>query len=350
MSELINTHHSRATIRWKLLAGVSSLALTVYVSAASMVRAEDADHPLLWIELGGQAAWNENSQEAFLSPFTPAVPTPFEIISLAAVEKPARASWDENAAISFQPADSKWVFSAGVRYGRSGRHQFLSQRTETPDTPTGVLVAYQNITASTSESHAILDFSAGRDVGVGMGISSFVNLGVRYVQFSASRNTFIQSQPTNVGFPYTYHRINAHLVAARKFSGVGPSLSWDASARLAGDRDNGEIGIDWGVNAALLFGRQSARGHHQTTNVLYYTFYPRRSYDNSVPISRGKQITVPNVGGFAGVSWRVPNAKVSVGYRADFFFGAMDGGIDTARKENVGFYGPFASVSVGLGG
>jgi hypothetical protein len=37
-------------------------------------------------------------------------------------------------------------------------------------------------------------------------------------------------------------------------------------------------------------------------------------------------------------------------YRADFFFGAMDGGIDTAKKENVGFYGPFATISIGLGG
>jgi hypothetical protein len=28
----------------------------------------------------------------------------------------------------------------------------------------------------------------------------------------------------------------------------------------------------------------------------------------------------------------------------------MDGGIDTAKMENVGFYGPFASVSVEIGG
>jgi hypothetical protein len=44
------------------------------------------------------------------------------------------------------------------------------------------------------------------------------------------------------------------------------------------------------------------------------------------------------------------NAKVKFGYRADLFLGAMDGGIDTAKKENVGFYGPFATVSVGIGG
>ncbi len=35
MSELINTHDNRATIRWKLLTGASALALTAYVSSTS---------------------------------------------------------------------------------------------------------------------------------------------------------------------------------------------------------------------------------------------------------------------------------------------------------------------------
>ena len=61
-------------------------------------------------------------------------------------------------------------------------------------------------------------------------------------------------------------------------------------------------------------------------------------------------VTVPNVGGFAGLSFQIQNFKVSAGYRADLFFNAMDGGIDTRKSENIGFYGPFASVSVGLGG
>jgi len=47
---------------------------------------------------------------------------------------------------------------------------------------------------------------------------------------------------------------------------------------------------------------------------------------------------------------RFPNAKISLGYRADLFFGAIDGGIDKVKRENVGFYGPFANISVGIGG
>ena len=58
---------------------------------------------------------------------------------------------------------------------------------------------------------------------------------------------------------------------------------------------------------------------------------------------------VPNIGGFAGISWRLPTAKVSIGYRADFFFNAIDGGIAARKSENRGFYGPFASISIGIG-
>ena len=58
---------------------------------------------------------------------------------------------------------------------------------------------------------------------------------------------------------------------------------------------------------------------------------------------------MPNVGGFAGLSFRYADAKFSLGYRADFFFGAIDGGIDTRKSENRGFNGPFASISVGVG-
>ncbi len=138
----------------------------------------DADHPLIWIELDGQAAWNESGQQAFLSPFVPTGPTPFEVASPAAVERQARVSWDENAAISFEPAGSDWKLSAAIVYGRSNRHQFLDQLTQS--TYVGVYRAYQDITASSSESHAILDFQAGRDFGLGRGVSSTINLGVRF--------------------------------------------------------------------------------------------------------------------------------------------------------------------------
>lgn len=59
---------------------------------------------------------------------------------------------------------------------------------------------------------------------------------------------------------------------------------------------------------------------------------------------------MPNLGGFAGVSFLYSDAKVNFGYLGDFLFGAIDGGLDTAKKETRGFYGPFATVNIGLGG
>jgi hypothetical protein len=50
------------------------------------------------------------------------------------------------------------------------------------------------------------------------------------------------------------------------------------------------------------------------------------------------------------VSFRYSGAKVSFGYRGEIFFNAMDDGFDTARSADRSFHGPFATLSIGLGG
>jgi hypothetical protein len=120
---------------------------------------------------------------------------------------------------------------------------------------------------------------------------------------------------------------------------------------LLGTVDDGQLALDWGVNAAVLFGRQKANISHQSTVIIkngHYTGavipYPH------VTRSRSRTVTIPNIGGFAGLSYRFTNAKISAGYRADFFFGAKDGGLDIRRTTDVGFHGPYATISIGLGG
>lgn len=352
MSELIKRNDNRATIRWKLLTGASALALSAATVAA---KAQDADRPVIWLELGGQFTQLENNQETYLPPFVEGTRLPFITQSPDGIEKNPKHSWDSSAQISFQPAGSDWVFSARLQYGRATKNKSLSQRTAHPSSGYYFLryLAYQNVSGQSAESHAIVDFSAGREVGLGMlghGTSSVASIGVRYAHLGSKTGVGIQYQPTNA--VYTYHRFYGSLAAKRDFTGIGPSISWDASATIAGNSSDSSISLDWGVNGAVLFGRQRAKIHHQTTNLA--VGYPEGSnrhpvYQRPTSPTRSGQTVVPNLGGFAGVSWRYADAKVSLGYRADYFFNAIDGGIDTAKKENRAFYGPFASISVGIG-
>jgi hypothetical protein len=226
-----------------------------------------------------------------------------------------------------------------------------------------------------------MDFQVGRDVGLGLfgrSGSSTLNLGVRFAQFVSHSHITINENPdwhfrskyvgtlfpslpwTKVPGGQPFHSYAGNFDSARSFTGLGPSLSWKNAAPVVSGDDR-SVTFDWGVNAALLFGRQKARTHHQTT-ALYHdghgnpvisnpaSYTTAYVHPNTPDHTRNKSVVVPNVGGFAGLSFRYDVAKVSLGYRADFFFGAMDGGIDARKTYDRNFYGPFATISIGLGG
>jgi len=394
MSELMNTHGERSDFRWQLLATASALALIVTVYEADVAIASPDDHPTVWIELGGQLERVDGGQETFAPPFILASPRPpAETVSpLSLIHDPRYAKGAE-ASISISPQNSDWVFSAAVRYGRSNSDKRVHQQSYPgPFTkyysghtrPVFPLAAkFSDTAVKASERHLVLDFQVGKDVGLGMfgskEGSSVINLGVRFAQFNNRSNISLKSIPdwrfsykylnypsygfTNVKIVKSqpYHSNMAQFSANRSFHGIGPSLSWKASAPVAGNAETSEISFDWGVNAALLFGRQKTRTHHQTTARHHYlqpgqfltvpgshvTLYQNPATPDHI---RSRSVTVPNVGGFAGLSFRYANAKISAGYRADFFFGAIDGGIDGRKAYDRNFYGPFATVSIGLGG
>jgi hypothetical protein len=109
----------------------------------------------------------------------------------------------------------------------------------------------------------------------------------------------------------------------------------------------------------VLFGKQKVRVQHQATGwyqtggFFDFSNIPPRQIvyqPGLVSLARKKSVTVPNIGGFAGISFKYDAAKVSFGYKADFFFGAIDGGIDARKTYDRNFYGPYASISIGLGG
>jgi iron complex outermembrane receptor protein len=377
MSELLNAPNGNRNFHLRLLGSASAVALSAVAAAGSAIAAEqNADRPVVWIELGGQA----EQVNGFGDPFAPPFASELVADGFTSPLKAQHAlgqSFGEEGMILFQPENSDWIFSASIRYGRAGGGANKHQQTKGGPrkacigsncgylTPAHSTVQFSETRVKNEETNVVLDFQAGRDLGLGLfgnGGKSRFGFGVRIAQFSSTQTLGMNADPdfyypTNVAkYANHHHSYSVTSRIDRSFRGFGPSLSWNASASLIGNSGDGGVALDWGVNAALLFGRQKAQGHHQTTGVYYKGKFFK--YENNVVSNihrsgspdRSHSLIVPNVGGFAGVSFLYSSAKVSLGYRADLFFGATDSGIDTAKKENVGFYGPFATISIGLGG
>jgi iron complex outermembrane receptor protein len=353
----------------------------------------DNGKPELWMEGGGDFDLLSGGNQIFAPSFLPKIPSAFG--SPFGAEKAPSISTDFEAKISFEPDGSDWVFNVSARFGRASKSVHSHNQTHPPThigpspvphpsqyyTPVNFPPRYQDTQVTNSEMHEILDFMAGKDVGLGMFDlpgTSVVSGGARYVAFNSKSSDAINVDPDSAtlisGFPrYHYHKFTETFGASRTFHGLGPSAAWDASTPFMGNTRDGEFTFDWGANGAVLFGRQKARGTHSTQGGYYCSNgYNRASgcpqqtpnhranfdgqknqishYQHTTSFNRSRTAIVPNLGGFAGISLRYTNAKVSFGYRADEFFGAMDGGIDTYKSENRGFFGPFASISIGLGG
>lgn len=364
MSELITLRAALTDTRLQLLATVS--ALTLLTSAAAS--ADDASRPTVWIELGGQLE-RVSGQSALFEPSFIAAhagePGLAHTTPLDAQALPRYAKGLEGK-ITFQPAGSDWTLSAGLLYGRSNGDKRVQYQTPGKPLPGGFFaglpaydpaknVAFTDTRGNDRESHLILDFKAGKDVGLGAANLSF---GVRFAQFTSQKSVQMRVRPDvqftqiiGLYLPYM-STFAANGESTRSFTGIGPSISLDGSSKLAGD-DRKSLTFDWGASGAVLFGRQKASVTHQTSKIIWdggnFLYHTNYVYDHPyAPPARNHSRVVPNLGAFAGLSVRYSNAKISLGYRADFFFGAMDTGIDARKTSNVTFHGPFATMSIGL--
>lgn len=385
MSELANNQKTTSS-RLQFLVSVSALALA---GAMAQAQAEDASRPTVWIELGAQASHIDGTGERFAPAFTQMSPTPdvFTPVSPIDAQRPPRFGIGGEGRILVMPQNSDWVLSASVSYGRSNGAKrvqrqdgpiYVQKFFRTPVVPSSVaytstfpavLRNFAETRAANRESHLIVDFMAGKDIGIGMfgrDGSSAVSLGVRFAQFTSRASVDMKARPDLSFFnqielfapslaAYFYlpaarfHAYTAFGTASRSFHGIGPAISWEGSRAIAGNTDAAELTFDWGLNAALLFGRQKAQVGHQTTTRNFPSFSYITTTQHGGHVS-SRSVTVPNVGGFAGLSVKFSNSKISFGYRGDIFFGAMDTGIDARHAENISFHGPFAKISIGVGG
>ncbi len=365
----------------------------------SLFSGDDGKKPQLWLTLGG----NFNAVlQADTKPYAPIFESvmPADLPTPSSLQKSPSAGFDWEASLTFQPQDSDWRLKGDIRYGRSSRNGFTHKsgpfvtRAGFTHASSKYSVYYNCKTGTTlygkpvsqepgcvawdrtfidqhsgsSEQHMIADFNVGHEVGIGLfgrAGTGTVSAGVRIAQFD-SRSGMIAGADTKVNFPVTtiypapyvlYHNVYQTTEHERRsFHGMGPELNWDASQPVWGSEEDGQIAIDWGVNAGILFGEQNMS---RTESTLYCHANGtgagtaqncRNATTTTDPASRSSRVTVPNLGGYIGASMQYRNAKLSFGYRADEYFNAMDGGQDVAKRYNRGFSGPYMNVSIGLGG
>jgi iron complex outermembrane recepter protein len=384
----INKTRAEMMYRHKLLMTVSATALLGLVYSTAANAGTDADRPLVWIELDGNLNRISGQPEPYMPPFD-AVGVQHGLMSAGSLQTPPRYSIDGGGSISFQSEGSDWIFSASVQIGRSKMRKHEHQEVPiTTDSVIGPLrisdrfsIGYVDQTADytvkSGERHAVVDFAVGKDLGLGLwgaNSSSQIALGIRIAQFTTKTSMDLRADPYphragekylpqlhgSIPFNFYYQFYSARPTFDRSFQGVGPSLSWKGSALIVGPSgEDAEVTFDWGANAGLLFGRQRVKIQHQTTADRHVNLpfgplsgqpkYSTDHYVNSARTVRSRAVTVPNIGGLVGMSLKLPNAKISAGYRADFFIGAMDGGLDARKSVTRGFYGPFASISIGVG-
>lgn len=370
------------------------------VAASDPAIAQDAP---IWVEAGWHSDQIHDSGNGFALPLNDLIPP--SGITAPLVETFNRSSQGADGKITFRPDGGDWVFSASIRYGRAHIRGNVSQVQHLPTTSftdfhtsiptypfpyhrTYVVPVQQTanrVDAETvlSESHYILDFEAGKDVGLGIfghGSTSILSAGVRYANFTSGLKvmqfhakegvhiTYTQRvQQTNAFFPSstrvvswykTYGRqkwntLSGNPNSSQGFIGVGPTIDWDASAPLWGDPDRNGISLDWSVNAGVLFGKQKTKTHHQTAIAHNCAGYCRYGSSFNSQVSNttrtSRNATVPNVGGSIGFTYRLDNFKANFGYRADYFFHAIDMGPSGGGQITRGFHGPYASVSIAVG-
>jgi hypothetical protein len=364
MSELIKKNDNCTAIRWKLLTGASALALVAYISAEDVASAADTDRPIIWFEATGQFDQLSGSQPKWISDFASTSHGGPLSGNYSGYQRNPQIGFDAGLSASFQPRDSDWLLSVSVRIGRSRREDDgLKRANYLPVTHHGSYeklggdyVSFYNGASHTSERHLFIDFLAGRDIGIGRA-DTVIRAGLRIAQMKVRSDLHVSS-----GFPYTYYGSafnHANNQISRRFQGIGPAIAWDGSVPVAGTTQDGQLAIDWAANAAVLFGRQTTKQKvdgHYTQGFYKWSSYGYLGYRQTVRQSvasnsvRRRNVTVPDIGGSIGVSYRLQNTKLTLGYRAEYLFNVLDGGVAASQKINRGFYGPFATISIGLGG
>lgn len=311
---------SKSQLFWR----VSALAL---MSTAGATGAKAADKGGLTLEIDGTYEFDE----------TPATQSfvPSEGIPNAMIR--AHHGYDAGGRLTWQPANSDLSFGLAAHFGRTTKvsHAFsYSYYSKYP------VHFNQQVQHSYSIAHTVVDFEVGKDVGIGLfggGSTTTIGGGVRYGHFNArTRGSFSTSAKYFGGG--SVNRAGGFRIA-RSTDAAGPRIFVRTTSSLPGEMGHKGFSIGLGVDGSVLFGRQKAT---DTVDIAY------GGYTGQFPnFRRSRTKTVPTVGAFGQVNWAVPGnpLTVSLGYKVDDYFGAVDGGFAGSHSIDILEHGPFVSLT-----
>lgn len=327
--------NSQHTLRRYLLGTASGAAL---IGGAPLAHADTTiDH--IYIDAGGQYSF-QNGRTA--------LPEIFDFFN-GQSSIGLKNGWDGRGDIALQSGN--WYLTLSADFGRSGVSKgggaFVSNYYPKYFHRTAFSTTHDHVDspgAKHEESHMVVDFTLGKDVGLGMfGLdgSSIVSLGVRYnhfvgrtrtnIHYSTQVNYFYSTGATN-GTYYTSHTLRK---VNQQFVGWGPVVTWKGKAPLEPD-----FAFSWGLTAAAVIG---GRSFETTTS----------HFDGTVTrdIVRHREIISPQLGGYVGLVWQAPDSPldITVGYRGDAYFNIVDkGGFIPGKYADRIIHGPYAQIGFQL--
>jgi hypothetical protein len=318
------------SLRGALLTSASAVALSVSGSAAYAQNATPTTPQTvsLWVE--GALFWTTGG--SFNVPLIPGLVPPITAFN-------PNTGIEGAAGFDYRfPGNQLWHIVADVRYGRT--------KTATGNSSTfsssffhkyGSLIQQTNSTASNGvekESHLVVDFMAGRDLGVGSNAPE-LQFGVRVADLRASalvnesgKATFYSSHV----FPPTVTTAQTAVTTfSSRFFGAGPRLAAAGNVPITSFWS-----FDYSGGIALLFGERMSN------------FYSAGTF-GTLAINTNTIAFVFNADAWAAVSYAItPNLKASAGIRGDYYNSPlMSYDINTGGSVNIDrlFWGPFVRLT-----
>jgi len=312
--------HSRTLydrdLRRKLLGTASAVALLALTQTPEQAHAQDSGQHI-WLDLTGQYDMNSGKRTVYGEPFDNGSEDHqfFPLIG-------QKAGGDGTIGLTLQ--EDEWYFNLAFNYGRTGtsRAEFSSSYDTYKYRSTVKIGRYHHYAdgeARHNESHKMLDFTIGQDVGLGMfGMdgTSILSAGVRWANFDATtigRFFYGENKYSYPGGSFLYNVYNTEFnrEVHQTFNGIGPMISWKGSTPLA----DPAWSFEWGASAAILFGPHSIHGF------------------NAPDWSRNA--SVPQAGGYLGIGWHCPDwpLKLTAGYNINASWNVLPQVTDTDERR-----------------